>query len=89
MAQAMFGNLGTCVSAAEDGEIEAQFDLGLMYATGRGAPQDYVVAHKWFNLAAVQGSEAARDRRVELSQDMSQGEIAEAQRLAREWMHSH
>lgn len=89
MARAMFGNLGMCESAADHGEIEAQFDLGLMYATGRGAPQDYVVAHKWFNLAAVQGNEQARDRRVELAQDMSQGEIAEAQRLAREWMHSH
>lgn len=89
MARAMFGNLDRCESAAEDGEVQAQFNLGLMYATGRGAPCDFVVAHKWFNLASVQGSEDARHRRVELARDMSQSEIAEAQRLAREWSHSH
>ena len=88
MGRAMFGNLGTCENAAEGGEVQAQFDLGLMYATGRGAPCDYVVAHKWFNLAAVQGSAEARHRRVELARDMSQSEIARAQRLAREWRHA-
>jgi hypothetical protein len=30
----------------------AQYNLGVMYGTGEGVPQDYVQAHMWFNLAA-------------------------------------
>ena len=40
---------------AAQGEAKAQTILGLMYYEGRGVPQDYVQAHKWFNLAAAQG----------------------------------
>ena len=72
--------------AAEKGKVEAQYDLGLMYATGRGVARDYVVAHKWFNLAAARGNGEARTHRVELARDMSAAEVAQAQRMAREWM---
>lgn len=65
------------------------FQLGVLYASGRGMPVDLVAAHKWFNLAAFRGSaEAARCRR-EIAADMSAGEIAEAQREAREWLSRH
>ena len=37
---------------AEQGNPEAQFHLGLMFAMGRGVVQDYVQAHKWYNLSA-------------------------------------
>ena len=40
---------------AEAGAIEAQYRLGLLYSTGMGVPLDYVMAHKWLNLAAQQG----------------------------------
>ena len=72
--------------AAAQGRVEAQYDLGLIYATGHGVQQDYVTAHKWFSLAAVQGYGEARVHRVELARDMSQSQVARAQRLAREWM---
>lgn len=78
-----------CQRAAEAGLVEAQFDLGLMYSTGHGLPQDYVLAHKWFNLAAMSGNAEARAIRAELARDMTAGEIAEAQRLAREWKRGH
>ena len=38
---------------AEQGDAKAQVNLGYMYAIGRGVPQDNVLAHMWFDLAAV------------------------------------
>ncbi len=77
-------------AAAEAGDAGALYDLGLSYSTGRnGAPNDYVVAHKWFNLAALRGYEAARVERAEMAELMSEKDIAEAQRLAREWVATH
>jgi hypothetical protein len=72
--------------AADQGLAVAQNNLGLMYAQGQGVPRDYVQAHMWFNLAASQGnfrrSVKARDAIASL---MTPAQIAEAQRLAREW----
>ena len=76
-------------NAAERGGPGAQFHLGLLYSTGQGVDQDYVIAHKWFNLAALQGSDEARRFRCEIALDMTPQEIACAQRLAREWKHHH
>ena len=63
----------------------AQFSLGVMYSKGRGVPQDYVQAHMWDNLAAAQDIEDARKGRDKLAEHMTPAQIAEAQRLAREW----
>ena len=78
--------------AAERGHDIAQFELGIMYDRGPGVPQDYVQAHKWFNLAASnfrESEKADRDkaakRRDELAAKMTPAQIAEAQRLMREW----
>ena len=63
------------------------FRLGLLYSTGQGgAPLDYVSAHMLFNLAAMRGSVEAKIYRRELSREMAQVEVAEAQRAAREWL---
>jgi TPR repeat protein len=71
---------------AGEGTTQALFALGMMYSVGRDAPVDLVSAHKWFNLAAMQGNaEAARLRR-EIAAQMSDGEIAAAQRAARDWL---
>jgi hypothetical protein len=65
------------------------FELGMMYASGRSVPPDLVTAHKWFNLAAMKGNpEAARLRR-EVAGEMSDTEIGQAQRAARDWLKSH
>jgi hypothetical protein len=50
---------------------------------------DLVVAHKWFNLAAARGNQSALVRRIELAREMSTDQIAEAQKLAREWLQTH
>jgi TPR repeat protein len=62
------------------------FRLGMMYSIGADIPTDYVTAHKWFNLAAMRGiADAARLRR-EIAEEMSETEIAAAQRAARDWL---
>lgn len=68
---------------------DALFELGLRYSTGRDCPVDFVTAHKWFNLAALKGNIAAREYRKELSDEMTKAEVAEAQKLAREWLRTH
>jgi uncharacterized protein len=65
---------------------DALFELGMLYATGRDVAADLVVAHKWFNLSASRGNPAALAYRVELAREMSCEQIAEAQKLAREWI---
>ncbi len=52
---------------------------------GQGVPQDYVLAHMWANLAAVQGNENAIKNRAILEKRMTPAQLAEAQRLAGEW----
>ena len=71
---------------AADGRADALYNLGLAYSTGQGVGIDMVAAHKWFNLAAVRGVEAAKSWRNQLAAEMTTGQIAEAQRLAREWL---
>lgn len=75
--------------AAVAGGVEAQYELGLLYSTGHGAPPDYVSAHMWLNIASAKGNAAARRLRAELAGDMSRDQIAEAQRRAREWLARH
>ena len=67
--------------------------LARIYRDGKGVPQDYVQAHKWFNLSAsrLTTESVAKYRREDaeardsLAKHMTAAQIAEAQRLAREW----
>ncbi len=70
---------------AEEGDADAQFNLGVMYGSGQGVPQDDVQAHMWANLAAAQGDETARKAVDMLAEKMTPPQLADAQRLAREW----
>lgn len=63
--------------------------MGLKYCFGRGVEQSNVEAHKWFNLAALKGSNNAKTYRCELAREMTASEVAEAQRQARNWMTLH
>ncbi len=62
------------------------FALGMMYSVGRSVPVDFVSAHKWFNLAAMRGNQEAARLRREIAEQMSEHEIAQAQRAARAWL---
>ena len=77
--------LGEFRPLAEQGNADAQYMLGYMYAAGKGVLQDYVLAHTWFNLAAALGNAKAATARDKIAQVMTTGQIAEAQKLAREW----
>jgi len=66
------------------------YRLGLEASTGGETGEfDLITAHKWFNLAAMQGNLEARAYRTELANEMTPEEIAEAQRLAREYLVTH
>ena len=75
--------------AAEQGNSDAQNNLGLMYENGEGVPQNYVRAHMWQNLSASasvgEDREMAVRNRDRVANEMTPEDIAEAQRLAREW----
>jgi uncharacterized protein len=77
-------------NAAEQGNADSQFILGLIYLNGLGVAKDYLQAHKWFNLAAARSSETDKRNGAVTQRDavaamMTPAQIAEAQRLAREW----
>jgi len=75
--------------AAEQDYGLAQFQLGIRYLVGRGVPQDYVLAHMWLNIAAAPGDETAEYARDNAAKLMTPDQIAEAQRVAREWLAKH
>ena len=74
--------------AAEQRDAIAQNNLGVVYSNGEGVPQDYTLAHMWFNLAGTD-FEHARKWRDTVAKQMTPAQIAEAQRLAREWTAAH
>ncbi|MFT3966016.1 MAG: SEL1-like repeat protein [Sphingobium sp.] len=75
---------------AARGDSQALYDLGVAYSCGVGGVEiDLIEAHKWFNLAAVSGSEEATACRAEIAEEMTAREIAEAQRQARSWLGLH
>ncbi len=71
--------------AAEQGHADAQNNLGFFYSKGWAVPQDDVQAHKWWNLAAASGSRRAANNRDDIARKMTWTQIAEAQKMAREW----
>ena len=68
---------------------ESIFELGMRYCSGSGVLQNLVQAHKWFNIAAMKGSDSARRYRLDIAAEMTMDEIAEAQRMARAAMTLH
>ena len=69
------------------GNPEALYELGIAFSTGtHGLEVDLIEAHKWFNLAALNGSGRGQECRAEIAEEMTAREIAEAQRQARAWL---
>jgi len=71
--------------AAKQGDADAQLNLGIMYGYGQGVDQDLVNAYMWLELSAVQGNVNAFKVRNLTSKKMTEAQIEEGQRLAREW----
>jgi uncharacterized protein len=79
----------TAIPVAATAIQDVLFERGLYWASGRSGVVNLVAAHKWFNLAAVKGRAEAAALRREIAEQMSDVEIAAAQREARAWMSTH
>jgi uncharacterized protein len=89
MARLEMGGAEMALMAERQPNAESMFELGILYATGREVATDLVEAHKWFNLAATRGNRDAAAHRQEIALEMSDRDIADAQRAAREWLRTH
>jgi TPR repeat protein len=73
----------------EPANAEDCFDRGMIYSAGAGVAVDMIVAHQWFNIAAMRGHKDAARLRREIAEQMSDSEIGLAQRAARDWLKAH
>ncbi len=74
--------------AAEQGYALAQYELGLIYRTGYGFAIDHVQSYVWLNLAAAAGIQQAVTARDEVMRSLSSKQLAQAQKISREWLAS-
>ena len=70
---------------AEQGDANAQYNLGVLYDNGLGVPQDKISAYMSLSLSAAQGRNGAAAFRDLIARRMTPAQIAEAQKRAREW----
>jgi TPR repeat protein len=70
---------------AEQGDANAQYNLGTFYDNGLGVPLEKVRAYMWFSLSAAQGRDGAAAFRDLIARRMTPAQIAEAQKFARDW----
>ena len=70
--------------AAEQGEANAHYNLGIKYAKGEVVIEDLVYAHMWWNIAASLGIDRASENRKIASSKMTPSQIEKAQELARQ-----
>ena len=82
-------NFDDVTTAEQGGSADVLFELGMLYASGRDGIVDLIAAHKWFNLAALKGRVDAVAMRREVAEQMSDADIAAAQREARAWLATH
>ena len=82
-------DIETAIPVAATAIPDVLFERGLYWASGRSGVVNLVAAHKWFNLAALKGRIDAIAMRREVAEQMSEIEIATAQREARAWMVAH
>jgi hypothetical protein len=82
-------DIETAIPVAATAIPDVLFERGLYWASGRSGVVNLIAAHKWFNLAALKGRVDAIAMRREVAEQMSEIEIAAAQREARAWMTAH
>ena len=81
------GDYKTALTIFEDlakkGDIDAQYNLGLMYDNGRGVKQDYKKAFEWYEKAANQGYASAQNN-LGVMYGNGYG-VREDKKIAKEW----
>jgi TPR repeat protein len=70
---------GTIGRAAEQGLSEAQYNIGVIYASGVGVPQDYIKTYAWLILAYSNGYEQAKDDILISNKAMTASEMEKAE----------
>ena len=73
--------VGVVRDAAERGEVDAQYAMGLIYAEGRGVQIDLAQAHYWLSLAIAQGDRDADLLRNIVGSQMTEEEYQPSKRL--------
>jgi len=91
--QAQTPEIDALRARADQGDAVAQNLLGTMYRNGEDVSQDDVLAHMWYSLSASRATSGLRERAVQgrdrAAGQMNPTQIAEAERLAREWDAAH
>jgi TPR repeat protein len=77
---------GIDVASLDRANADVFYQLGVLYSAGGEIATDYITAHKWFNIAAARGNQEAARLRREIAIEMSDAQIASAQRAARDWL---
>ena len=70
---------------AEQGNADAQFNLGLMYEKGWGVPQDYKTAMKWYRLAAEQGDADSQFNSTDFQKGLDAAQKGDFATALKEW----
>ncbi|PZO04332.1 MAG: sel1 repeat family protein [Hyphomicrobiales bacterium] len=89
MARMEMSAIPASLVVPSEASAQAYYELGLMYAAGRGIPVDLVTAQKWFNVAQARGCDRAAAHRQELALEMTREQLAEALREARSFLTRH
>jgi TPR repeat protein len=76
-------------SGQEPADAQDCFARGIDYSSGREVEINMIEAHKWFNIAASRGHKGGAEMRREVAALMSDTEIGQAQRAARDWLRTH
>ena len=75
------------LAEASQGSSNAYFNLGVIYSTGAdGVEADLIEAHKWFNIAGVNGNATGKKNADIIEKKMQPVQIITAIGLAREWL---
>lgn len=76
------GELEDLIASAEQGDVIAEYDLGMAYYFGSDGPQDYKQAYIWLSVAVMDGYDEAAAKRdkvaLELTPDVLSAADAEA-----------
>lgn len=72
---------GEFLQAAHQGDIDAQYGMGLIYAEGRGVDQDEVKAFYWLTCAMEKGDSGAEVLRKVVAAGMTEEQLVRARLL--------
>ncbi|MEZ5759204.1 MAG: hypothetical protein R3D86_13370 [Emcibacteraceae bacterium] len=82
-------NLKHIVYDAENGDIEAQYRLGLVYQNGYGVTKSDVVALMWYTISTKNGFKTAGQDKTYTENYMAQDQINLARQMAELWLSKH